>query len=163
MSTADASKSAGATGIEMRFDDDDLALSAAAAPHAAVLDALSQHKTGIVALLRPGRDGWSAEDWQAYFDERAGVAEFAGGLSSAEAEAHALECCVVEWLTRNFARSPSGRCVGCGEVEQPHDPLQPFGLKQTGCVWLHLSCWPAWHANRSADAVAALSEILRSG
>ena len=123
MSTADASKSAGATGIELRFDGDDLALSAAAAPHAAVLDALSQHKTGIVALLRPGRDGWSAEDWQAYFDERAGVAEFAGGLSRAEAEAHALECCVVEWLTRNFARSPSGRCVGCGEVEQPHDPL----------------------------------------
>jgi hypothetical protein len=143
LSTADASKSAGATGIELRFDDDDFALSAAAAPHAAVLDALSQHKTGIVALLRPGRDGWSAEDWQAYFDERAGVAEFAGGLSRAEAEAHALD--------------------GCGEVEQPHDPLQPFGLKQTGCVWLHLSCRPAWHANRSADAVAALSEILRSG
>ena len=65
----------------------------------------------------------------------------------AEAEAHALECCVVEWLTRNFAHSSSGRCVGCGEVEQPHDPLQP----------------PAWHPNRSADAVAALSEILRSG
>lgn len=52
MSTADASKSAGATGIELRFDGDDFALSAAAAPHAAVLDALSQHKTGIVALLR---------------------------------------------------------------------------------------------------------------
>src|SRR6476646_6749054 len=51
-------------------------LSAAAAPHAAVLDALFQYKIGIVALLRPGRDGWSAEDWQAYFDERAGVAEF---------------------------------------------------------------------------------------
>ena len=112
MSTADASKSAGATGIELRFDGDDFALSAAAAPHAAVLDALFQHKIGIVALLRPGRDGWSAEDWQAYFDERAGVAEFAGGLSRAEAEAHAVD--------------------GCGEVEQPHDPLQPFGLKRTG-------------------------------
>ena len=108
MSTADASKSAGATGIEMRFDDDDLALSAAAAPHAAVLDALSQHKTGIVALLRPGRDGWSAEDWQAYFDERAGVAEFAGGLSRAEAEAHArvLRCGVVDPQLRSLALRP---------------------------------------------------------
>ena len=32
MSTADASKSAGATGIELRLDGDDFALSAAAAP-----------------------------------------------------------------------------------------------------------------------------------
>ena len=108
MSTADASKSAGATGIELRFDGDDFALSAAAAPHAAVLDALFQHKIGIVALLRPGRDGWSAEDWQAYFDERAGVAEFAGGLSRAEAEAHArvLRCGVVDPQLRSLALRP---------------------------------------------------------
>ena len=46
----------------------------------AILDLLSRHKPGIVALLRPGRDGWSAEDWQAFFDERAGIAEFDGGL-----------------------------------------------------------------------------------
>ena len=162
MSAVEALKEARAAGTELALDGGDLALSAALAPPAAVLDALSRHSAEIVALLQPG-ESWSGEDWQVYFDERAGVAEFTGGLSSAEAEAHALECCVVEWLTRNFARSPSGRCVGCGEVEQPHDPLQPFGLKQTGCVWLHLSCWPAWHANRSADAVAALSEILRSG
>jgi len=36
---------------------------------------LSRHKSGIVALLRPGRDGWSAEDWQVFFDERAGIAD----------------------------------------------------------------------------------------
>src|SRR5207342_393585 len=61
---------------------------------------------GIVVLLRPGRDGWSAEDWQVFFDERAGIAEFDGGLPRGAAEAGAFACCVVEWLNRNFERSP---------------------------------------------------------
>jgi hypothetical protein len=38
-----------------------------------VLDLLSRHKGEVVALLRPGRNGWSAEDWRAFFDERAGI------------------------------------------------------------------------------------------
>ena len=129
LSAAEALKAARAAGIELVLDGDDLALSAASAPPAAVLDALSRHKAEIVALLRPGRDGWSAEDWQAYFDERAGIAEFDGGLSRAEAEARAFECCVVEWLNRNPARSPPGRCLGCGDREHAHDPLLPYGTE----------------------------------
>jgi hypothetical protein len=42
------------------------------------------------------RGRWSAEDWRVLFHERAGVAEFDGGLSCSEAEAHAFECCVVD-------------------------------------------------------------------
>ena len=34
--------------------------------------------------------GGTDKDWQAYFDERAGIAEFDGGLSRVEAEAQAL-------------------------------------------------------------------------
>ena len=34
--------------------------------------------------------------------ERAGIAEFDGGLPRPEAEALAFECCVVEWLNRTF-------------------------------------------------------------
>src|SRR6516162_8918682 len=49
-------------------------------PHApppdAVVDMLSRNKPGVVALLRPRRDGRSAEDWQIIFEEKAGVAEF---------------------------------------------------------------------------------------
>ena len=117
MSAVEALKAARAAGIELALDGDDLALSAASAPPAAVLDALSRHKAEIVALLRPGRDGWSGEDWQVYFDERAGIAEFDGGLPRAEAEAQAFECCVVEWLNRNPVCSPPGRCLGCGGSE----------------------------------------------
>ena len=71
MSAAEALKAARAAGIELALDGDDLALSAASEPPAAVLDAVSRHKAQIVALLRPGRDGWSGEDWLAFFDERA--------------------------------------------------------------------------------------------
>jgi hypothetical protein len=41
-----------------------------------VLDALSRHKAQITVLLRPAEDGWSAEEWQVFFDERAGIVEF---------------------------------------------------------------------------------------
>ncbi len=44
------------------------------------LSVRSRSKVGIVALHRPGDDGWLAEDRQNHFDERAGTAEFIGGL-----------------------------------------------------------------------------------
>jgi hypothetical protein len=59
---------------------------------------VSRHKAEIVVLLRPAEDGWSAEDWQVFFDERAGIVEFDGGRPRPEAEAQALAFCVVEWL-----------------------------------------------------------------
>ena len=127
------------------------------------LPMLRQNKSAIVSLLRPGRDGWSAEDWQVFFDERAGILEFDGGLPRAEAEARARECCVVEWLNRNPERSPAGQCLGCGDREHVDNPLLPYGTEQTGHVWLHPHCWEAWHANRKATAVAVLSPILGVG
>ena len=47
--------------IAIRINGDDLILEASAPPPAAVLDLLSRHKPGVVVLLRPGRDGWTAE------------------------------------------------------------------------------------------------------
>ena len=93
------------------------------------------------------------------FDERAGIAEFDGGLPRAEAEARAFACCVAEWMNRSFERSPPGYCLGCGGGDHAHDPLLPFGTETTGHVWLHSHCWPAWHAGRKAEAVAALKAM----
>jgi hypothetical protein len=70
MSAVETLKAARATGIELALDGDDLVLEAASSPPAAVLNALSRHKAEIVVLLRPAEDGWSAEDWQVFFDER---------------------------------------------------------------------------------------------
>jgi hypothetical protein len=159
VSAAEALKVARSAGIELRLDGDDLVLEAMAPPPADILALLSRHKPGIVTWLRPGRDGWAAKDWQAFFDERAGIAEFDGGLPRKEAEARAFACCVVEWLNRNFLRSPPGRCVACGSGDRAHDALLPHGTEPTGHAWLHSRCWPAWYAVRKAEAVAALAAI----
>ena len=106
MSAAHALQAARAAGITVRIDGDDLLLEAAVPPPADVIDLLSRNKTDILARLRPGVDGWSAEDWRAFFDERAGIAEFDGGLPRAAAEALAFDCCVVEWLNAT-RRGPS--------------------------------------------------------
>jgi hypothetical protein len=64
----------------------DLVLQASAPPPRTVIDLLSRHKTKVLSLLRPADDGWSAQDWQNLFDERAGVAEFDSGLPRAQAK-----------------------------------------------------------------------------
>ena len=65
MSAIKALNAARAAGVELALEGDDLALSAASEPPAAVLDALSRHKAEIVALLRPG-----GADWQVYTKSR---------------------------------------------------------------------------------------------
>src|SRR4029453_17284667 len=100
MSAAQALRAARAAGIKLDIDGDDLLWAAPEQPSTAVLALLARHKAGIVRLLRSGDDKWSAEDWQAFFDERAGIAEYDGGRSRQEAEALAFEHCVLEWLIR---------------------------------------------------------------
>src|SRR5271155_3624252 len=156
MSAEEALRVARAAGVDLCVDGDDLVLEASAAPQRAILDLVSRHKPGIVALLRPGSDGWSAEDWQVFFEERAGIAEFEGGLARPKAEVRAFDCCIVEWLRRNFVRSPPERCLACGGGDHPYDALLPHGFEPTGHAWLHLRCCPAWRAARRAEAVAAL-------
>jgi hypothetical protein len=159
MSTAEALRAARAAGIELGLDGDDLVLEAAEQPPISVLDLLSNHKAGVVALLRPSRDGWSAADWQVFFDERAGIAEFDGGLPRHQAETRAFACCVAEWLNCNLVQSPPGRCLGCDGEERSDDPLLPYGIETTGHAWLHSRCWHAWHAGRRAEAAAGLAAM----
>jgi hypothetical protein len=159
MSGAKALQAARAAGVELMLDGDDLVLEASAPPPEEVLDLLSRYKPAILALLRPGGDGWSAEDWQVFFDERAGIAEFDGGLSRAEAEAQAFACCVVEWLNRNPKYAPPEHCLGCGGRDHAHDPLLPYGTESAGHVWLHSRCWPAWYAVRKSTAIATLANM----
>jgi hypothetical protein len=156
MNAAEALQAARAAGIQVKIDGADLLLKASAPPPASVLDGLAQHKAGVLALLQPGRGGWAVEDWQMFFDERAAIAEFNGGLPRHEAEAQAFACCVVEWLNRNPVSSMPGRCLGCGGVHHAHDPLLPYGIEATGHVWLHSRCWRHWYEERKADAGAIL-------
>ncbi len=107
-----------------RGDGEDLILEADVAPPADVLDALARQKSGVLTLLRIGRDGWS------------GVAEFDGGLPREQAEARAFACCVVEWVNRNPVRSVPYRPLRRRRAHA-HDPLLPFGTESAatpGCI-----------------------------
>jgi hypothetical protein len=159
VSPAIALETARAAGIELAIDGDDLVLEAAAPPPAALLDLLSHHKAGIVMLLRPGVNSWSVEDWLAFFDEKAGIAEFDGGLSREKAEAHAYRASVIEWLDRNPAPSSPGHCAWCGRAESPSTIVIPFGTTLDHHTWLHAECWPAWCTLREANAAAALAAV----
>ena len=159
MSAAEALKAARAVGIHLEVDGDDLLLEAPAPPPSVILQVLSQHKAEIVAVLRPGPDGWSAEDWQAFFDERAGIMEFDGRLSRTEAEAQALACCIVEWLNRNPTPSAPGRCAWCGQAESRHAVVLPYGTEPGTHAWLHAECWPAWQEVRRSQATETLMRM----
>ncbi|MGO9048961.1 MAG: hypothetical protein ACLQFW_19115 [Xanthobacteraceae bacterium] len=153
MSAAQVLTEARSIGIQIQLDGDDLLLEAPAPPPSNVLEALSRHKAEIVKLLRPRADGWSTEDWRLYFDERAAVAEFNNGLTHADAEAHAFECCIIQWMNRNPGLlSVGGRCAWCGRAETDDALVLPFGTDPGTHAWLHAECWPVWHQARRAAA-----------
>lgn len=153
MNTAEALQTARAAAVRVSIDGDDLLLEAPAPPASSVLELRSRHKAGIVALLR------SAEDWQVFFDERAGISEFDGGLSRGQAEAHAFGCCVVEWLIRNPASLTPGRCLACGDGNHADDPLLRLDTERTNSALLHAGCLRAWDAGQKSEAVAALAAM----
>ena len=157
MSALDTIKAARIAGVRLALDGEDLVLEAQSQLSPALLDALSHHKAEIVALLLPGRDGWSAEDWRVFFDERAGIAEFDGGLPGPEAEAYAFECCVVEWLNRHPCLSTPTRCAQCNGLGSISAVVLPFGTEPGPHVWVHAECYAAWQAARRAQAVKALA------
>jgi hypothetical protein len=160
MSAAEALTLARAAGIQVGVDGDALVLEASAPPPAEVLDFLARHKADILTLFRPGSDGWSGEDWREFFDERAGIAEFDGGLPRDKAEARAFSCCVGEWLHRNPVRSPSGRCDHCGQSKGMLLPyLTGYSVSDPGHTWLHQECSPAWHQAHRGQAVSALEAM----
>jgi hypothetical protein len=159
MTAADALYAARSAHVHVGLEGSDLVLRAAAPPPAAVIDALKRHKPGIVALLRRARTDWTAADWEAFFHERAGIAEYDGGLRRPEAEELAFEQCVVEWLMRHSVRSNPGTCLRCGRVEDEGGMVLPFGIEASGHAWLHFDCWPAWYSQRKAIAIAALAAM----
>ncbi len=148
MSAVKAIMEARAVGVHLGVEGDDLVLQAATKPPTAVLELLSRHKSAIVSWLRPGAGGWSADGWRDYFEERAAIREYDGGLSRADAEAGALADCVARWCQLNpLPASGDDACVHCGGVGPDTPTLAPGGH-----AWLHRAC--LYPMNRAQDAVA---------
>jgi hypothetical protein len=149
MSPAQALQLARSAGIKVKIDGENLLLEALAPPPAAVLDLLSHHKTAILTMLRPGVDGWSAEDWQIFFEERASILEFEGALQRPQAEEHAFACCI-----RGMVESQS-RQFDAGALSQLRQWESPG--RSIAAVWdrEERSCMAAWDVLAGMASVAA--------
>jgi hypothetical protein len=159
MSAVETLRLAEENGVRLGVAGSDLILDADREPAPRVLEALRRHKAGIVALLTAPEGDWTAEDWRAHFDERAGVAEFNGRQTRADAEAVAFECCIINWLNRHPEHSDPGRCAWCGNGDSAGCQVVPFGTHEHGHTWLHSRCWSAWHGRRVQQAIEALRQL----
>ncbi len=103
---------------------------------------------------------WDAADWREYCEERAAVREYDGGLPRAQAEARALECCVIQWMNQNPppANEPENRCAHCVRPLADADAV-PFLNGAGGHVWMHGRCHAPWMKRRRAEAEAALAAL----
>ncbi|MGM4892066.1 hypothetical protein [Tardiphaga sp. 839_C3_N1_4] len=96
-------------GIAIKLSGNGLLLSASFEPPAGVVKDLVRHKLEILGILAPTETALTAEDWLVSFDERAGIAEFDGGLPRELAELQAIGSCVLD--------EAMGRTEG-GQIEQ---------------------------------------------
>jgi hypothetical protein len=154
-----ALSNARAAGVEVVLDGDNLLLQAAAEPPTHLIDALIQHKPEILRLLRQRPNEWVREDWQAYFDERAGIVEFDGCFKRCDAELSAYEDCIDHWLIMNPPAIDLDICLQC------HLPLRDLPVIQVtgrsgryGSV--HEECAARWKASRRIEARRQLSWLL---
>ncbi len=115
------------------------------------------HNFDAVRAATPN-SAWAAEDWRTFYDERAGIAEFDGDQTRAEAEARAFQCCVTEWLNQHPEPSDPGCCAWCGAEETSEARVVPCGTIPAGHTWLHPECWQEWAENRRASAITALTD-----
>ena len=159
MSATEAIRRAEASGIRLAVEGADLVLDADLEPPVDVVNAIRRNKAEIIDLLGSRDDVWAAEHWQAFFDERAGIAEFDGSQTRADAEALAFECCLVEWLDRHPERSNAGRCARCGKPDRDRHAVVPFGSESHGHTWLHPDCWTDWIQDRRGRAQQALAAM----
>ena len=104
------------------------------------------------------RPEWDATDWQAYFDERAGVREHDGELPRHDAERLALNDCIDWWLTQHppTPTDDTTGCVHCGAaLGDDGVPVLAGGAH----TWLHSRCHRSWLAKRQAEAEQALQAM----
>jgi hypothetical protein len=157
MTAAAALSSAKAAGVEIALCGDQLRLEAANPPSPELLELLRQHKAGIIAHLRKAQV--PQFDPAAFYEKWRTLAEVNGGCSATEAQDRAFKSTVAEWLNRDFAPSPPGRCAHCHFDEAKGETLLAVGTKDFGHVWLHDACFPAWLAAERARGISALQSV----
>jgi|GEM_PF-524865 len=147
------------SGIRVAVDGPDLVLDVTREPDPLLLAAIRANKPEIMELLGRREPAWSQDDWQAFFDERAGIAEYDGGQTRDKAEETAYQCCIAEWLNRDPRPSDPEICAWCETPDSDGHVIVPFGAEGYGHTWLHHQCWSSWQNNRRQEAQRALASL----
>jgi hypothetical protein len=149
-----------AAGIEVTVAGESLVLRAAAKPPDNLMAALSQHKQEILRLLRDRPVEWDHADWQAYFAERAGIAQFDGGFNRLEAELCAFLDCVDRWLVMSppVVDLPH-LCLQCRLPLEGDHKVEAAGTAGKRGL-LHAACADKWKVSRRTHARRQLSWLL---
>jgi len=90
MTAATLVRAAVEAGIRITIDGDNLVLSAPRQPDTRLVQDLKAAKAEVLLYLRHLVE-WAEDDWNALYDERAGIMEFDGDLPRADVEARAVE------------------------------------------------------------------------
>ena len=143
-------------GVRVALAHGDLRLEADHEPPAEALDALRDHKEGVVAELR--RIAAVAGEWRRIFERRVATVMRVRNLLRGEAEQAAFDIVLIEFLDAAHPDTPSDRCAHCGKLEEPGATLQPIGLGVRH-TWLHRHCWEPWRAARRVKAIVELTEL----
>ena len=102
---------------------------------------------------------WCADDWRTDFDERAGICQYAGGLTRAEAENIALDGVIVRWISENPPTTEPDRCAGCGESVDETDRKIVLILGGRQDAWVHHRCHGDLMADQRQRAIEALTSM----
>ena len=102
-------------GAQLRLIGDEIQIKKRTLLTPSEISALAHQRDAIRRYLRDrASDPWDGVDYRTFFEERAGISEYDGGLPREEAEWQAFEDSIQCWLHHN-PPSPSGpeRCVHC--------------------------------------------------
>lgn len=101
----------------------------------------------------------TATDWQAFYDERAGILQYEGQHSRQEAERRALDETIQHWQALNPppASEPQNGCIVCRDVG---DDLLSYVARPKTHFWLHLRCRPVFDKARRDLALDALRQMI---
>ena len=120
---------------------------------------LSDEQAEAVIAAELSRPQWSVRDWLAYFEERAGIARFDGGLARFDAECAAYVQCVQRFLVRHPpGYRPDLKCLNFGDmvIRAESTPIVcPDNLQR----WVHKACAETYRLQRVADAILCLERL----
>lgn len=158
-----------AAGGDVKVTDGRLRLMAPAPLPAEVIEQVRAAKPALVALLSspapidraPAGTIGDADDWRTFYAERAGIAEYDGGLLRPDADARAWECSVAHWC--NLVPPIVGSADRCPVCNRPVGPVEagaiPVVRPGGGHTWLHRGCHAQFLISRRVEAREVLMAI----